>query len=508
MLSKEEKKTKKSSKKIYIIMGVTLFFLLISITSAYVITGKFVEIEKPNIILITIDTLRYDHLSCYGFERKTSPAADALAEDGVLFETAIVPLPKTTPSLFSILSGLYPKTHKVCTLGMMLSDKITLIPEVLKEKGYHTGGIVGQYNCNRKFGFMQGFDFYDDEFVYMTDKTHKNVGGRFHPESERRAEYVTEKSIEWIESVMESPDPFFIWMHYMDPHAAYDPPDKYSDYFSGSTKMSANSYYGAKIPERKIHSQAKVHGISDYDFYLNKYDGEIAYLDSYLEKFFNFLKEEELYEDSLIIFTADHGEYMGEHKGRVSYFSHGLTLFDSEIRVPLIIKLPKNEYANKRIDNHASVIDIFPTVLSVIGESNSYSDGKSLIGLIKGEPRYIENVNYIQLKYGKILAVRKDHYKVIVKTEYKLAELRDLLRENKKTSCKIRLFDLESDPLERKNIYNEYKEFAKNLAGELFEWVASYNPESEKAYTTKFKLDEDAKRRLESLGYINPGADL
>ena len=303
--------------------------------------------QKTNVILITIDTLRADHLSAYGYGRKTSPAIDSLAGDGILFKDAIVTLPKTSPSLASILSGLYPKTHKLFSLGFELDNAIQLLPEILKEKGYLTGGVCGQYNCNRKFGFKQGFDYYDDKFVYTYDKSMENVGGEFHSVSERRAEYVIEKSIEWIKKVKVKGDPSFTWIHLMDPHAAYDPPGKYGAFFSGSTTHTSNSFFGENIPVHLIHPQAAVSGMTSYNYYLNRYDGEIRYMDSYLKKLFDFLKDNGLYDDTLIILTSDHGEYMGEQNSQIRYFSHGSTLLESEIRVPLIVKLPGNTSSNQ-----------------------------------------------------------------------------------------------------------------------------------------------------------------
>ncbi|MGA1794316.1 MAG: sulfatase [bacterium] len=467
------------------------------------VNGSLKE-KNPSIVLITVDTLRADHLGCYGYERETSPAIDSLAKDGALFYEAITPIPKTLPSLSSLLTGLHPKTHEVFALGMRLSDLHTLLPEIMKQRRYHTGGVVGQYNCHRKFGLGQGFDFYDDHFecIIQTETAHEE--GKFHPDSEKRAEYVVEKGIEWIKGLKDSPSPFFLWLHLMDPHAAYDPPGEYADYFTGPAPMTSRSYSGRYIDPELIHPYARVRGITEYDFYINKYDGEIAYMDSQVQRLFDFLKATDHYNDALIILTADHGEYMGEHDAQETCFTHGHTLFESEICVPLIIKFPGNAIHNRMVSSQVSLVDIFPTVLAVIGEQGVPCEGKNLLDLLEKGDTTHDSAAFIQLKEGKGLAVRKDRYKLIVETKYPVKKLIRRLKKHRNVGIRYTLYDLLQDPLERSNVYKNNRDAAMHLAEELFDWLAmSGTPDA--GYAPINMLDEQTIQHLKSLGYIQTG---
>jgi arylsulfatase A-like enzyme len=323
--------------------------------------------KNPNVLLVSIDTLRADHLGAYGARRDVSPAIDRLAEDAVLFDRAFVAVPKTTPSLVSLLSGLHPKSHGVRKLRVAASDKLPLLPERLQTAGYATAGFCGQFNCARKWGLGRGFDLYEDRFDYDVGHDPDRVGGGFYPASEKRAADLVDRTIDWIEEQRGQSQPFFAWLHLMDPHAGYSPPSPYLDMFAGTTAFSANSVHGNSVPPDLIHVQAKIEGKEDYDDYVNRYDGEIRYLDDQLVRLFDYLKKEELYRDSLIVLTADHGEFMGEVDNGVRYFTHGGTLHESELRVPLIVKLPARFAAGTRVSRLVSLVDIAPTISGCSG---------------------------------------------------------------------------------------------------------------------------------------------
>lgn len=453
-----------------------------------------------NIILISVDTLRADHLGCYGYERDVSPTIDKLAAQGVTFEEAIVPIPKTTPSLISMLSSLYPKTHGVLLLGVAASEEIEMLPETLKTLGYQTSGIVGQYCCSSKFGLGQGFDYYDDEFTTKT--LFANMRGKFLPSFERRALNVVHRTRQWLGAV-DKEKPFFLWLHFMDPHGAYDPPGKFAEKYSGPTKWSERCFLGTDIPRNLIPHQVFDNGITDFDYYLNRYDGEINYLDTSLKKLFDMLKRNDLYEDSLIIFTADHGEYMGEADAKTWYFSHGLTSHETEVRVPLIFKLPGNELAGKRVEKHVSLLDIAPTITDMLDATPEFYEGRSLLGLMRSDDENgFDDTNYVIATEGNVIAIRKGNMKLVAE----VPEIKEIYTrprgEEKVSQWNLRLIDLESDPLERGNLIEEQGELAGQLLLELVRWVKSPGSLSHLKLRGEERLDEETERALRSLGYI------
>jgi len=260
-----------------------------------------VKIEELNIILITVDTLRADHLECYGYDRVKTPQINRLANEGILFECNIVQAPLTLPSHSSILTGTYPLHHGVRDNGgfYLEEDHITLA-EVLKTKGYSTGAFVAAFVLDSRWGLDQGFDYYYDNFDLTKYKTVSLDS------VQRRGDEVVEEVYKWLEN--QSQQRFFAWIHLYDPHTPYDPPEPYKTEYRGS-------HFGL-------------------------YGGEIAYVDHLMGEFRSFMEEKNLLDKTLIIFTSDHGENLGEHKES----AHGFFIYDSDIRVPLIIRFPENKF--------------------------------------------------------------------------------------------------------------------------------------------------------------------
>jgi hypothetical protein len=365
--------------------------------------------EHPDIILISVDTLRADHLGVYAYPRETSPAIDHFARDGVIFERAFVTAPKTTPSLASLLSGLAVKTHKIYDLRMPVGDSIPLVPEMLKEVGYATAGFCGQFNCDERFKLNRGFDHYDGDFSTIEENdAHSRAGGGFHPNSERRAEYLVDAATAWISDRDPAEAPIFVWLHLMDPHAGYAAPSPYPDMFSGPSIFSDQSLSGPKIPMRLIQDQALDGEIDDYDYYLNRYDAEIRYLDDRLGRFFATLRERGHYDDALILFTSDHGEYMGESTRSDRYFHHG--------EHTVFIQRP-----------HA-----------------------------RGT-----------------FAVQTRGHKLVVKTWVKTDRLIARLRDGDRINARFLLYDLEQDPLQRNDIAKANPERVTELSARLAQWLVA-----------------------------------
>lgn len=279
-------------------------------------TSRTVDAVDAPVIIISVDTLRADHLPVYGYDKGQTPAIDALRRDSILFGNAYSHCPMTLPSHVSILTGRLPFEHGVRNnLGYALDPKVPTLPAALKAKGYATGAAVSAYVLRGSTGLGPAFDWYDDE---TATRSNASVG-----ELSRPGNVTVERSIHWIDSQAERP--FFFLLHLFEPHAPYDPPEPFR-----SESASA-------------------------------YDGEIATADSFVGVFIEHLKQRGIYDRALIIFLSDHGEGLGDH----GEDEHGIFLYREAIHVPLLIKLPKQVRAGERIDAPVQLADIFPTVTSL-----------------------------------------------------------------------------------------------------------------------------------------------
>ncbi len=303
--------------------------------------------NKLNILLITIDTLRADRLSCYGSQHPKTPHIDDLAERGVLFSRAFANTSTTLPSHANILLGVTPNYHGVHeNLNFVVSEKLLTLAEHLKNNGYRTGAFVGAYPLDSRFGLSQGFDIYDDN--YSRNHTEYFVS------LERSAEAVIKSALEWLEGQR---SPWFLWIHCWDPHTPYEPPEPFK---------------------------------TEYKEHL--YEGEVAYVDLALGKLLDYMKEKSLFDSTLFIFTGDHGESLGQHGEK----THGFFAYNSSTWIPLIISHPTTVQGS--VGHYVSHIDIFPTICDVLGiEKPSSLQGISLLPALKGRklperPIYFESL--------------------------------------------------------------------------------------------------------------------
>ena len=311
-------------------------------------------------ILISVDTLRQDHLGCYGYGRDTSPNLDRFArEDAVVFESACAQAPYTLTSHMSMLTGLYPEAHGVLNpvadddsgRTSRLPDGVTTLAEALHEAGFVTEAFTDGIFLNRKYGFDQGFDRYRDKRNPLPEEN----GFRKY----RKALHA------WIRA--HGDRDFFLFIHTYDTHAPYVPPPSYRSKFRGAPPArdlpSGSLEYGALLG---------CHSLLDLDQYVNLqdvvdvYDGCIAFVDHEIGRLFALLREMGLWEDALIVFTSDHGESFMENGLMIG---HGLCATNEETRVPLLIKFPGSPYGGRRVDHVVESVDIMPTVLSCLGIS-------------------------------------------------------------------------------------------------------------------------------------------
>ena len=324
--------------------------------------------EKPlNVIIIGDDTLRPDHLGCYGYRRDTSPAIDGLAAEGVLFENVISQSPWTSPSFASVFTSLYPTQTGLVSVGTTMRTTFPTLGTVLKERGYATGAIVNAAVLKPEFGTARGFDYY-----YMT------------PPTGRIADGTTRDALAWIDSVPPG-EPFFLFAHYYDPHEPYAPPAPYDAFFDEDYSGPIGSAFVLHdhFPDVKGMNFGPLAALTaaDWDHIRTLYDGEIRFADAAIGSLLDGLAERGLDDGTLIVLLSDHGEEFYEHRG----FGHGHELYGEVIRVPLILRLPDALPGGMRVKRQVRLIDVMPTVLDLLGiESGAHLEGESLMGHIQG----------------------------------------------------------------------------------------------------------------------------
>ncbi len=409
----------------------------------------------PNVVLITIDTVRADRVGCYGYRQARTPNLDALARGGVLFQTVVASVPLTLPSHCSILTGTYPPLHGVRdNLGYKLGDSPPTLAALLKRNGYITAAFVGADVLGAGRGLNRGFDTYSSPF--------RRKMGRDNPlvfnlqDLQRRAEEVVSDVLGWMSARPPSPSkPFFVWIHLYDPHTPYDPPPRFRTLLR------------------------------------DPYDGEIAYADDAIGKFFGYLKEHALYDPTLIIAASDHGESFGEH----GEYTHGYFIYDTTLLVPLIIKPPLGSgITPHHIDAPVRIIDIAPTVLQFLGMPPASSmQGRGLLSLILGKSTtsptsvaYCETYYPSEFGWSPLRALRSGRFKYI-------------------DAPKPELYDLVADPQETHNLYRTNRATALELKSQFESLVTRVTPREPPRRGTPSPADVEL---LASLGYVGTSSPI
>ena len=441
-------------------------------------------ITCPNIILLSIDALRADHLGAHGYERETSPFLDELAEQEIEFKTAISASSHTREAVPALLSGRYPDVF--AANGYQYVPKT--VADRLSEAGYRTAGFHSNPYVSRAYGFDSGFDAFHDDLVLGQNRLialaqralNKFVLNR--GEYHARATEINERSLSWLDSVDDS-QPFFLWNHYMDPHGPYNPPAKYIFGKYESSDSEAQSLY-----QKAIDSPNEVTDKENKTL-VDAYDGEIRYLDEQLRIFFDELEKRNLLNESLVIITADHGDGFGEH----GYYTHPRYLHDTLLHVPLLIS-PPEDGSSRTVSKPVSTLDIVPTVL---GCANVPQDDLPGTPIVDGTG-YLEREDHNTVfasatgedEYSNIrrFTVRGPRWKVILERDIETGEI---LQEQ--------VFDLQADPNEMTPV--ESIETDIQAIDELRDFSASrLDSVSEDTGVTK-KQSAEINNRLEALGY-------
>jgi arylsulfatase A-like enzyme len=484
----------------------TIFFILILSPLSVHQWKKPVEQEGApaanpvNVIVIIADACRTDALGIYGGDNVT-PNLDRMAREGVIFTRAISQAPWTLPSMLSAISSRYPA---VVQRGRFYKIPLsfTILPEVLHSSGYFTKMLMGNYSLGKASGFVQGFDEYEvfNHFfrlqrllpLPMFFKLHYLYRRAFDlPLTVDLTELISRKANKFLNSP-DLPSPFLLWLHYMDPHGPYNPPDRFvkRNFHTQLRKPFApnnpwhikGDYYdpqGEDIRTGMIHLSHE-----DRAFLQYLYSAEVRYIDEKIGELLNLLKDKGLDKNTLVIFTADHGEEFWEHGD----WGHGQSLYQELIHVPLIVWGANLQ--PEKIEDPVALIDLAPSLLESLGlPVPAEFQGESLLGLFRGEPKRERGMfSEATRHFEEMKSIQDESYKLIWRHETKRYEL----------------YDLHEDEAETKNIYSPEHPAFKRFENELWPW-ADKNLLLQKRVSGRESLpgqDEELKRRLEALGYI------
>ena len=405
--------------------------------------------QYPNIILITLDTTRADRMGFLRSKRGLTPHLDAMAKQGVVFTRAYAHVPITTASHTTILAGTYPQFNHVNDFGVPLSAHLPYLPDLLHQRGYHTGAFVASLVLDpldgTAPGFDRGFDVYDAGFHL------RRRGADRYKTVERRAQVVVEHALRWLSQVPNGP--FFLWVHLYDAHDPYDPPSPYKQRFAAQP-----------------------------------YDGEIAYADACVGKLLDALRQHGLYDETMIAVMADHGESLGAHGEN----THGVFLYDETLHVPLLIKLPLNRWAGRRSEIRAGLVDVAPTLLTAAGLTPPPEmQGQSLLEFVQAKPdvkaaaspdrpSYAET-DYPHRAFGwsALRALRSGKYLFIQAPEPEL-------------------YNQANDPAEIHNLAGNSKAVTDTLASQL----ADFRSKTSQTLVDLGKPDPEKLQKLQALGYV------
>jgi arylsulfatase A-like enzyme/tetratricopeptide (TPR) repeat protein len=374
--------------------------------AALLLLAAVATAPPANLLLVTIDTLRADHLHAYGYAIET-PATDALARTGVVAEDATVHVPQTRPSHACLLTGRYPYEHRIRdNFSPPLDLSTPTLATLLRARGYDTAAFIGSVVLAASSGLDHGFMLYDDRIAATSPSVMQG--------EERRAEAVVSSALAWLKK--KRAQPFFAWVHLYDPHAPYEPTEPYRRRYAG-----------------------------------RPYDGEVAYADAQLGRLLDFLERQGLRNRTLVVVTSDHGEGLGEHGEE----EHMMFLYDSTLRVPLLLSWPGVLPAGARVKGQLRSVDVMPTVLDLLGLPASPATGVSAAASLKAGSRIPDRESYAESLYGSI--------------HFGYAPLRGLRAEGWKyvEAPRSELYDLKADPGEMKNLLGPRKQVAERMRDRL-----------------------------------------
>lgn len=442
---------------------------------------RSVDPQRPNLVLVSIDTLRADHLTAYGYERSTSPEISRLASEGILFEQAFSQSPKTATSHMSLFTGVYPPAHRVANWGerqvRRLSDDVPTLATLLARSGYRTEAHTEGGNVSARLGFDQGFEVYQE---------HRGAEPVFEGASRALDRFVQDEN--------GGHTPFFLFIHTFEVHDPYVPPAEFADRFvepsysgdivgsqgeleslaGGGSYWARNAVYWNRVDRN---DPADIQHLKDL------YDAEILFTDSQFAAFREHLRRLDLEDETILVVLSDHGEEFLEHGG----FLHN-ALFQEILHVPLIFRFPANLglASGRRIQSVVRLVDVVPTLLEVLElPAPEHIQGESLLPLVEGDETLARPVFSQWLAAGRIVALRDGEWKYI------------------RVKRKEQLFDLSSDPSESVDLLAARQEVLARLQARVDEIIGDSYAFAETRTTARPpRLDQETREQLEALGYL------
>ena len=409
------------------------------------------EGRPPNVLLISVDTLRADHMGVYGYGKPTTPRIDAWARDAVVFEDAQASASWTLPGLASVMTSYFSSTHRCWTFASSLHPSFPTLAEMLRDAGYDSMAVTSHVFLARAYGLQQGYVHFDDEFAHPVEGPHHTI----------TSPIVSDRGIRFLENkaACGDVDPWILWVHYFDPHSEYVVHEGVSEPFGTATDAE-------------------------------RYDGEIAFTDLHIGRLLDRLEELALDDDTVVVFFSDHGEEFMDHGSMY----HGHALYRELVRVPLIMKIPGVD--GGRVDTRVRTVDVLPTVLDLVPplEPPASIEGVSLLPMLQGgEAPVLASLSEIRLNEASSLdCIVEGRWKLIV----------DLLSQEKQ------LYDVEADPLEQNDVADAHPDLVEELTEKLRDMIRHASdvgdtfPHSEELDLTPTQLEN-----MQDLGYAGGGHD-
>jgi len=418
---------------------------LVAISTLLVLGASGAAADRPayNVVLITIDTLRPDHLGCYGYTSIETPNIDRLAGSGARFTQAYTPVPITLPAHTSLLTGMFPlATGMHDFMGNRVASGSATLAGILHDHGYSTAAFIGAPVLDSRFGLNQGFDTYFDHFQFAgKEEVHLDA-------MKRPGDQVVDEAQKWLNQ--HRPQPLFLWVHLYDPHNPYHPPAPYSERYRS-----------------------------------RPYDGEIAFADAQVGRLLTTLNRQGLLERCLMVLASDHGESLGEHGEK----THGFFIYNATLHVACIIKVPGD--APRVVTDEVSLVDVMPTVLQGLGiPIPSGVQGRSLLSLVAGGTREGESDLYAE-SYPPLLHFGWNSLRSLQWRGLKYIE-----------TTRPELYDTRTDPKETKNLFSTHQPLAMDMGKRLHALVSRYTPATGAAASKSAPTDTALLRSLRSLGYV------
>jgi arylsulfatase A-like enzyme len=421
---------------------------------------------KPNILLISIDTLRADHLATYGYDRPTSPFVDSLAAQGIRFDRAYATSSWTTPSVVSMITSSYPTRHRmggrirgVPRVWSRIPDGLPNLAEALRLRGYRTFGLVANTNLAADRGFDRGFDRFECLGTADLDR-------------------VDEAIAPWLDEIGRGEGPWFFWLHMLDPHGPYNGRTPWIESFEPA--HASHAWLDGMTSERLV-KYADRFSERHMDVVRALYDSEIRDMDEFLRSLFDRMPGAE---DAFVLFTADHGEEFLDHGGML----HGRTLFDEQVRIPFIVRLPEGRFAGTVVDDAVSLVDVLPTIIGAAG--GEPAEGAAGIDLIGPDGPSVPDGRVVVAELLRGVPERATidgRWKFISKPG---------------SPDRLELYDLNGDPSERANLAGDLTDRVAHFQELLAAFERAHTPVTEELEQTD--ITPEQLEALRALGYVAP----